>query len=31
MVMVLGFLAAGVYNFLVCETIDNRIEASDGL
>ena len=31
MVMVLGFLAAGVYNFLVCETIDNRIEASEGL
>jgi hypothetical protein len=30
-VMILGFLAAGVYNFLVCETIDNRLEASEGL
>ncbi len=30
-VLILGFLAAGVYNFLVCETIDRRIEASEGL
>ncbi len=30
-VLILGFLAAGVYNFLVCETIDNRLEASEGL
>lgn len=30
-IMVLGFLAVGVYNFLVCETLDSRIEASEGL
>ncbi len=30
-VLVLGFLAAGVYNFLACETIDNRLESSEGL
>jgi hypothetical protein len=30
-VLILGFLAAGVYNFLVCETLDNRIEAAEGL
>ena len=29
-VLLLGFLAAGVYNFLVCETLDGRFEASDG-
>jgi hypothetical protein len=31
MVFILGFLAAGIYNFLVCETIDRRIEDSEGL
>jgi hypothetical protein len=31
MVLLIGFLAAGVYNFLVCDFIAHRIEEAEGL